>query len=51
MDIVSKLTNEELLEDYRLFSIACEENPDDVGSDSHLYNLQQELLKRMTYDR
>jgi len=44
---IRNLTNEELVEDFKTFTEVCNENPEDVGSSSELYDLEQELLRRL----
>lgn len=45
---LAEMSNDKLLEEYSCFCIACYEQPDDIGHDSIKYDIECELLKRMT---
>lgn len=45
---LTEMSNEQLLEDYGNFCVACYEDPDNIGNDSTKYSIEQEILKRMS---
>lgn len=49
-EILKKKTNEELLEEHRLFSISAWEEQANIGYDATLFDIQQEILSRMIPD-
>jgi hypothetical protein len=49
-EILKQMSNEALLEEHRMFSISAWEDPDNIGHDSNMFQIQQELLSRMIPD-
>ena len=44
---IEEMTDEELIEDFDCFCVACSEDPEDIGSSHQKYLLELELLRRM----